>query len=246
MAVVAVAVSGVAGRAGRSRRQRRRDLDVDGKRRTRAGPDAPLGGADATPDLATEPRQQAPRPQGDAGSCGTWAMTEGVCCAQYCSDDDKSESCDKCGGPGSAKCQVVNAKACTSGQWPEVRQVTDNEDWHYSRSTHFGTAPTGACAFGLYGLCSYGHRSWRTPTLQAQCDTFCKAYPDLCKDPSGITLRGNFAAPQGNYYTQFWSSLPGDLDNYLSCGECFEIERTQNDGTRVRRRARAATRRPSC
>jgi hypothetical protein len=46
-----------------------------------------------------------------------------------------------------------------------------------------------------------------------------------------VTLRGNFAAPQGNYYTQFWSSLPGDLDNYLSCGECFQIERTQNDGT---------------
>jgi hypothetical protein len=46
-----------------------------------------------------------------------------------------------------------------------------------------------------------------------------------------VTLRGNFAAPQGNYYTQFWSSLPGDLDNYLSCGECFQLVRTQNDGS---------------
>jgi len=195
--------------------------------------DAPIGGGDDVPDAAVakaDLRQQAPRPDASQDSCGKWAMTEGVCCAQYCSDDDMSESCDNCGGPGSAKCQVVNAKACTSGQWPEVHQVTDNEDWHYSRSTHFGTAPTGACAFGLYGLCTSAVKL-ADSTLQAKCDVFCKAYPDLCKDPAGITLRGNFTAPQGNYYTQFWSSLPGDLDNYLSCGECFEIERTQNDGT---------------
>jgi hypothetical protein len=193
------------------------------------GNDVPLGGSDAA-DAPMEARKQAPRPDAGAVSCGAWALTEGVCCAQYCSDDDKSESCDKCGGPGSAKCQVVNAKACTSGQWPEVHQVTDSEDWHYSRSTHFGTAPTGACAFGLYGLCTSATKLADT-SLQAKCDVFCKAYPDLCKDPAGVTLRGNFTAPQGNYYTQFWSSLPGDLDNYLSCGECFQIERTQDDGT---------------
>jgi hypothetical protein len=189
--------------------------------------DAPITAGD---DAVADVRQQAARPDASAESCGAWAMTEGVCCAQYCNDDPKSESCDKCGGPGSAKCQVVNAKACTSGQWPEVRSVTDNEDWHYSRSTHFGTAPTGACAFGLYGICSTAMKLANTD-LQKSCDAFCKAYPDLCKDPSGATLRGNFAAPQGNYYTQFWSSLPGDIDNYLSCGECFELERTQNDGS---------------
>jgi len=44
-------------------------------------------------------------------------------------------------------------------------------------------------------------------------------------------LRGNFAAPDGSYYTQFWPSLPGDNDNYLSCGECFQLVRTKNDGT---------------
>ena len=198
-----------------------------------AAADAPLGSGGDAADAETatyDLRMQAPRPDASRDSCGAWAMTEGVCCAQYCSDDNKSESCDKCGGPGSAKCQVVNAKACTSGQWPEIRSVGDSEDWHYSRSTHFGTAPMGACAFGLYGICSTAMKLANT-TLQAQCDTFCKAYPDLCKDPGNVTLRGNFAAPQGNYYTQFWSSLPGDLDNYLSCGECFEIERTQNDGT---------------
>jgi hypothetical protein len=195
--------------------------------RDAAGDDAPLAGSDAK--APEDVRTQAQRPDTSADACGKWALTEGVCCAQYCSDDDKSESCDKCGGPGSAKCQVVNAKACTSGQWPEVRQVGDNEDWRYSRSTHFGTAPMGACAFGLYGLCTSATKLADT-ALQAKCDVFCKAYPDLCKDPPGITLRGNFTAPQGNYYTQFWSSLPGDLDNYLSCGECFQIERTQNDG----------------
>ena len=189
--------------------------------------DAPLAGDDAK---AAEARTQAPRPDASADSCGAWALTSGVCCAQYCSDDNKSESCDKCGGPGSAKCQVVNAKACTSGQWPEVGSVSDNEDWHYSRSTHFGTAPNGACAFGLYGICSTAMKFADT-SMQAKCDTFCKAYPDLCKDPSNVTLRGNFAAPQGNYYTQFWSSLPGDLDNYLSCGECFQLVHTQNDGS---------------
>ena len=198
-----------------------------------AAKDVPIGGGDDVADAlvpVADLRQQAPRPDASADSCGAWAMTNGVCCAQYCSDDDKSESCDKCGGPGAAKCQVVNAKACTSGQWPEVHQVTDSEDWHYSRSTHFGTAPTGACAFGLYGICSTAMKLANT-TLQAQCDAFCKATPDLCKDPSSVTLRGNFAAPQGNYYTQFWSSLPGDIDNYLSCGECFELVHTQNDGS---------------
>jgi len=183
---------------------------------------------DAEPTKA-DVRKQAARPAGSPDSCGKWALTEGVCCAQYCGDDDRSESCDECGGPGAAKCQVVNAKACTSGEWPEVRQITDDEPWHYSRSTHFGTAPTGACAFGLYGLCTSATKLTDT-TLQAKCDTFCAAYPDLCEDPTGITLRGNFTAPQGNYYTQFWSSLPGDLDNYLSCGECFQIQRTRDDG----------------
>jgi Expansin C-terminal domain len=195
--------------------------------------DVPLavGGDAADAKAATEDvRPQGPRPDASPDSCGAWALTNGVCCAQYCSNDNKSENCDKCGGPGSVQCQVVNAKACTSGQWPEVRSVTDNEDWHYSRSTHFGTAPNGACAFGLYGICSTAMKFVDT-AMQARCDTFCKAYPDLCKDPSNVTLRGNFAAPQGNYYTQFWSSLSGDLDNYLSCGECFQLVHTQNDGT---------------
>jgi len=200
------------------------------------GIDAPIaagGDAQSAPDAkatVADARTQAPRPDASADSCGAWAMTNGVCCAQYCSNDNKSESCAQCGGPGSAQCQVVNAKACTSGQWPEVHSVSDNEDWHYSRSTHFGTAPNGACAFGLYGICSTAMKFADT-AMQARCDTFCKAYPDLCKDPGNVTLRGNFAAPQGNYYTQFWSSLPGDLDNYLSCGECFQLVRTQNDGT---------------
>jgi hypothetical protein len=38
--------------------------------------------------------------------------------------------------------------------------------------------------------------------LGTTCDAFCTAYPLLCKDPAGTTLRGNFAAPNGDYYTQ--------------------------------------------
>jgi len=61
------------------------------------------------------------------------------------------------------------------------------------------------------------------------CATFCNTYPDLCQDPATTTLRGNFAAPDGDYYTQFWPDLPGDNDNYLSCGECFQLVRTKKD-----------------
>jgi hypothetical protein len=56
-------------------------------------------------------------------------------------------------------------------------------------------------------------------------------YPDLCTDPANVTLRGNIAAPNGDYYTQFWPMLPGLRDNYLSCGECFELVRTYDNGT---------------
>jgi hypothetical protein len=157
-------------------------------------------------------------------------MTNGVCCAQNCDNDPKSEDCTGCGGPGSAHCTVVNSKACTSGEWPEVHCVTDDEPWHYSRSTHFGLTSGGACAFGLYGLCTTKF-NFTDPNLAGQCSTFCKLYPDLCSDPDATTLRGNFAAPPGHYYTQFWPSLPGDNDNYLSCGECFQLVRTKKDGT---------------
>ncbi len=198
--------------------------------------DAPLTFGDDAQDAGdaegtvADVRQQAPRPDANPASCGAWALTDGVCCAQYCSTDNTSESWDKCGGPGSAQCTVVNSKACTSGLWPEVHSVSDNEDWHYSRSTHFGLTYGGACAFGMYGLCTTKF-TFTDSNLAAKCDAFCKAYPNLCADPSDVSLRGNFAAPSGNYYTQFWPSLPGDLDNYLSCGECFELERTKNDGT---------------
>ena len=207
------------------------------------------GGSSATPDArSTAPvdapivcvgptvyedpslRSPGPRPDASAAACGAWALTGGVCCAQYCSNDDKSEDCSSCGGPGSAECIVVNSKACSSGQWPEVRCVSDNEPWHYSRSTHFGLTYGGACAFGLYGLCTNAYK-FTDQTEGGLCATFCRLYPDLCQDPANTTLRGNFAAPDGDYYTQFWPDLPGDNDNYLSCGECFELVRTNADGT---------------
>jgi hypothetical protein len=194
-----------------------------------AGSSAPL--ACIGPAVSEDPSLRHPGPRPDAGTnCGAWAMTNGVCCAQYCSNDDKSEDCSKCGGPGSAQCTVVSSKACTSGQWPEVHCVSDNEPWHYSRSTHFGLTYGGACAFGLYGLCTTAYK-FTDASLQGLCTTFCKIYPDLCADPPTITLRGNFAAPDGDYYTQFWPDLPGDNDNYLSCGECFQLVRTKKDGT---------------
>jgi hypothetical protein len=175
-------------------------------------------------------RDPAPYPEADPAACGSWALTDNVCCAQYCADDESSQSCEGCGGPGAAGCTIVNSKACVSGKWPEVHAVSDDEPWHYSRSTHFGLTDHGACAFGLYALCSSAF-DFADGGFGDKCAAFCTAYPDLCKDPEDITFRGNFAAPQGNYYTQFWPSLPGDNDNYLSCGECFELVRTKKDGT---------------
>lgn len=182
----------------------------------------------AASDSAT--RHQEPYPEADPSDCGSWALVDNVCCAQYCADDDRSESCGGCGGNDSSECVVVDSKGCMSGEWPEVFSVSDDEPWHYSRSTHFGLTSGGACGFGLYGLCTT-RQDFTDANLGSQCDAFCKAYPALCTDPDDTTLRGNFAAPPGNYYTQFWPSLPGDRDNYLSCGECYEVIRTKKDGT---------------
>ena len=175
-------------------------------------------------------REQAPYPEADPSDCGeSWRLVDNVCCAQYCADDDRSESCTECGGNESQLCIAVDAQACKSGKWPETHAVSADEPWHYSRSTHFGLTAAGACAYGLYSLCSSAIDSGSE--FQERCTAFCTAYPDLCADPPGVTLRGNYAAPQGNYYTQFWPSLPGDLDNYLACGECFEVVHTHPDGT---------------
>jgi hypothetical protein len=182
-------------------------------------------------DASTRREAAYPTITASAAGCGSWVLEDNVCCAQYCSNDNTSESCDKCGGAGSAQCTAVNSKACVSGQWPEVHCAGDNEPWHYSRSTHFGFTDHAACQFGYYGLCTTSDKFTFSGDYKTKCDAFCKAYPDLCADPAGISLRGNFAAPQGNYYTQFWPSLDGDRDNYLSCGECFEIARTKQDGT---------------
>ncbi|KAF4161809.1 hypothetical protein CNMCM6936_002962 [Aspergillus lentulus] len=176
---------------------------------------------------------QNPYPPANASSCGSWALVDNVCCPYYCLSNNESESCTSsctggCGSPDSSMCK-------SGTMWGEQRTVTSNEDWHYSRSTHFGLTSGGACGFGLYGLCTKNSvtASWTDPMLGSTCDAFCTAYPLLCKDPANVTFRGNFAAPNGDYYTQFWPSLAasGNPDNYLSCGECFELIRTKADGT---------------
>jgi len=177
---------------------------------------------------------QAPYPEkpneGTDACSSKWHMQDGVCVAMYCEDDLQSENCDNCGGvAGKGGCVAVDSKTGKSGIYPEVHDAR-NHEWKYSRSTHYGLTYAGACAFGVYGLCSLKSNV----TMQSEiCQTFCKNYPDLCEDPvdTKLSLRGNFIAPNGNYYTQFWPSLPGDYDNYLSCGECYELEITQEDGS---------------
>ena len=181
-----------------------------------------------------ENHTQAPYPEkpneGTDACSSKWHMQDGVCVAMYCEDDLKSENCDECGEvAGKDGCVAVDSKTGKSGIYPEVHDAR-NHEWHYTRSTHYGITYAGACAFGIYGLCNVKTNSIMESEI---CQTFCKNYPDLCEDreDSKFSFRGNFIAPNGNYYTQFWSSLPGDHDNYLSCGECYELEITQEDGT---------------
>jgi hypothetical protein len=192
---------------------------------------SPTPGDTGIPTDPPDPnRTQAPYPDVDASECGNWVLIDNVCSARYCSDNLLSEDCSGCGGNTGALCQVVSSKAGVSGAWPEVHSVSDNEPWHYSRSTHYGIGKGGACAFGVYGICSDAMKPGDA-FYNPECEAFCNAYPDLCADPPGTTFRANWVAPQGNYYTQFWPTLPGDWDNYLSCGECFELARTKPDGT---------------
>ncbi|KAI5465248.1 expansin module family protein [Mariannaea sp. PMI_226] len=185
-----------------------------------------------TTDTATvAAHSQSAYPSVSGSTCGSWTLVDNVCCPSYCSNQNTSESCSSsCTG----SCVTPPSADCKSGtMYSEVHHVSSNENWHYSRSTHFGLTSGGACGFGMYGLCTKGSStaSWTDPMLGNTCDAFCKAYPILCQDPQNTTLRGNFAAPNGDYYTQFWSSLVGDRDNYLSCGECFQLIRTKADGT---------------
>ena len=150
-------------------------------------------------------RKQSPYPAVD-GDCGTWTLIDNVCCPEN-----------------------MDSFACRSGDWGYDFYDIPNE-FHYSRSTHFGLTTGGACGFGLYQVCG-SDLKYNDEATDNMCDAFCKAYPSLCEDPEGHTYRGNFAAPQGNYYTQFWGSLEGDQDNYLSCGECFEVYKTKEDGS---------------
>jgi len=151
----------------------------------------------------------------------------------YCSDNNQSQDCSGCAG----KSTCITTPSFTgksgalgpSGTWPLVTSVGSSEPFAFSRSTHFGLTSGGACGFGLYALCS-------SAISNSDCTAFCLAYPNLCKDPtSGNTFRGNFAAPNGDYYTQWRPDAPQtgwqSRDNHLSCGECFELIKTKADGT---------------
>ncbi len=185
--------------------------------------------APVTDPYYNKDRKQSPYPAvSEKDGCGSWTLIDNVCCVEYCDNEDSTQGCNTCGGHGSAHCKVVDSFACRSGDrgygFHEIPM-----EFHYSRSTHFGLTIAGACSFGLYQIC--GKNVKYSGEFNTLCDAFCKAYPSLCQDPEGITYRGNFAAPQGNYYTQFWGILEGDQDNYLSCGECFEVYKTKEDGS---------------
>ncbi|KAJ3114541.1 hypothetical protein HK100_001625 [Physocladia obscura] len=188
----------------------------------------------STTTFGAPTRTQDPYPTPTSTPCaaGNWVLEDNVCVPQYCSNNNRSEDCSGCGGSGNALCVSPPSETGKSGDiYDIVNSVSNNESFHYSRSTHFGLTYGGACGFGLYGLCS-NQVNLTAAGLDGVCDPFCKAYPQLCADPSNTSLRGNFAAPNGNYYTQFKANLGGSsLDNYLSCGECYELIQTKPDGT---------------
>ena len=181
-----------------------------------------------TDPVYNKDRKQSPYPNTDEG-CGEMNLIDNVCCAEFCDNVDGSSGCSSCGGHGSEHCKPMDSFACRSGDLGYDFNDIPNE-FHYSRSTHFGLTVGGACGFGLYQVCAADVK-YPDESIGALCDAFCKAYPSLCEDPEGHTYRGNFAAPQGNYYTQFWGALEGDQDNYLSCGECFEVYKVKEDGS---------------
>jgi len=87
-----------------------------------------------TTSLATSPAStthtQAAYPTPSSASCGSWTLSENVCCPSYCSNDNRSESCST---SGTCDCVTVPAAMCKSGtMYPEVHLVTNDEDWHYS------------------------------------------------------------------------------------------------------------------
>ncbi len=157
--------------------------------------------------------------------------------AQYCraGTTPVSDSCKGCSGDGGSgeagSCVPVDYKACISGSWPEVHAFCGDEPWHYSRSTHFALLDQGgACQFGFYGSCTMA-----SDAAAGACAPFCKAYPDLLsqsgrwphasrkfRGAAGQLLHAVLVEPANN---------PNGADNYLSCGECFEVVRTNPDGT---------------
>ena len=173
---------------------------------------------------ASVAHSQSPYPSTSA--CTGNACTENVNNVVYCSNQNESQSC---GSDCTGTCTTPPAADSKSGtMWrPEVHNVTDDPNWHYSvgaylqrsyfyimidyfkqRSTHYGITSAGACGFGLYGLCTSSSEAWVGTMLGDSCTAFCTAYPTLCQDPaSGPTLRGNFAAPTGDYYTQVSPNL---------------------------------------
>ena len=183
---------------------------------------------DETDPVYNKDRKQSPYPDTDAG-CGESTLIDNVCCAEFCDNIESSQGCGNCGGSGSEHCKVMDSFACRSGDYGFDFSEIPN-DFHFSRSTHFGLTFGGACGFGLYQVCS-SEINYPDQATSKLCDAFCKAYPSLCQEPEGISYRGNYAAPQGNYYTQFWGALEGDQDNYLSCGECFELYKVKESGS---------------
>jgi len=80
-----------------------------------------------------------------------------------------------------------------------------HEPWHYPALPFRAYLRWGLRIRSLWAL---HHRLHFTdPTLQGQCTTFCKTYR-IFASTRYISLRGNFAAPDGDYYTQFWPDLP--------------------------------------
>ena len=73
---------------------------------------------------------QAPYPSPTGDTCGGWTLIDGVCCPQYCTNDNRSSGCSddpncNCGSPPSSMCK-------SGTMYGEDTSVTPDEPWHYS------------------------------------------------------------------------------------------------------------------